>query len=81
MELPPIGGPSNLAFENMLAHTQSLRSLRVKFPVGPLEDMAVAAAVSGLRKKTTLRELKLEFAPGTKTISPILTSLRDNPLL
>jgi hypothetical protein len=52
MELPIQGGPSNLALENMLAHPQSLRSLRVVFPVGPPEDMAMAAVRSGFKKKT-----------------------------
>jgi Ran GTPase-activating protein (RanGAP) involved in mRNA processing and transport len=81
MELPRIGGPSNLAFENMLTHTQSLRSLSLNCPDGLLEDWAVAAARSGLKKNTTLRELTLEFSRGTKTVSPILTSLRNHPLL
>jgi Ran GTPase-activating protein (RanGAP) involved in mRNA processing and transport len=76
-----IGGPSNLALENMLAHTQSLRTLRLDCPVGPLEDIAVAAARSGLKKNTTLRELTLNFPRGATNVSPILTSLRDHPLL
>jgi hypothetical protein len=45
MELPTIGGPSNLALENMLTHTQSLRSLSLICPAGlPGEGIAVAAA-------------------------------------
>jgi Ran GTPase-activating protein (RanGAP) involved in mRNA processing and transport len=80
INFPLIGGPSNLALENMLTHTQSLRSLSLICPFGPLEDIAVAAARSGLKKNTTLRELTLEFSRGT-TISPILTSVRDHPLL
>jgi hypothetical protein len=77
MELPPIGGPSNLAFEHMLAHTQSLRSLTLI--IG--EDIAVAAAQSGLKKNITLRELTLECCRGATTVAPILTSLHDHPLL
>jgi Ran GTPase-activating protein (RanGAP) involved in mRNA processing and transport len=43
----------------------------------------VAAARFGLKKNTTLRELILEvpLADEITTISPILTSLRDHPLL
>jgi hypothetical protein len=78
MELPCRDGPSNRAFENMLTHTQSLQSLSLRIFPGP---NAVAAAVSGLKKNTTLRELTLECSPGPMTISPILTSLRDHPLL
>jgi Ran GTPase-activating protein (RanGAP) involved in mRNA processing and transport len=81
MELPFIGGPSNLALENMLTHTQSLRSLSLRYPDGLLEDTAVAAALSGLKKNTTLRELTLDFSRGTTNLSPILTSLRDHPFL
>jgi Ran GTPase-activating protein (RanGAP) involved in mRNA processing and transport len=76
-----IGGPSSQALENMLTHTQSLRSLSLIYPSGPLEDIAVFAARSGLKKNTTLRELTLAFPPGATTVSPILTSLRDHPLL
>jgi hypothetical protein len=76
-----IGGPPNLALENMLTHTQSLRSLSLICPGGLLEDIVVAAARSGLKKNTTLRELTLEFPYDTTTVSPILTSLRDHPLL
>jgi hypothetical protein len=54
MELPRGGGPSNLAFENLLTHTQSLRSLSLFCPAacpgGQLEDTAMAAARSGLKK-------------------------------
>jgi Ran GTPase-activating protein (RanGAP) involved in mRNA processing and transport len=64
----------------MLTHTQSLRSLSLICPAGGLEDLPMAAASSGLKKNTTLRELTLEVSHGT-TISPILTSLRDHPLL
>jgi hypothetical protein len=81
MELPLQGGPSNLAFENMLTHTRSLRSLSLNCPIRPLEDIAVAAASSRLKKNTTLRELTLEVSQGATTVSPILTSLRDHPLL
>jgi Ran GTPase-activating protein (RanGAP) involved in mRNA processing and transport len=82
INFPLIGGPfnSNPALENMLTHTQSLQSLSLTCSAGPLEDIAVAAARSGLKKNTTLRELTLEFSRGT-TISPILTSVRDHPLL
>jgi Leucine-rich repeat (LRR) protein len=80
INFPRVGGSSNLAFENMLTHTQSLQSLRL-WVGGQLEDMAVAAAHSGLRKNTTLRELTLEVLQGATTVSPILTSLSDHPLL
>jgi Ran GTPase-activating protein (RanGAP) involved in mRNA processing and transport len=74
-------GSSNLALENMLTHNQSLRSLSLDCVDGPLEDWAVAAASSGLKKNTTLRELTLEFPQDATTVSPILTSLRNHPLL
>jgi hypothetical protein len=57
INFPRGSGLSNLALENMLTHTQSLRSLSLIYPSGPLEDIAVAAARSGLKKNTTLREL------------------------
>jgi hypothetical protein len=63
----------------MLTHTQSLRSLRLIFPYALVEDWAVAAAQSRLKKNTTLRELTLEFS--LQTVSPMLTSLRDHPHL
>jgi hypothetical protein len=76
------GEPSNLALENMLTHTQSLRSLTLSCPSGSSQEIAVAA---GLKKNTTLRELKLEFWLefwlSTTTASPIFTSLRDHPFL
>jgi Leucine-rich repeat (LRR) protein len=75
-----IAGPSNLALESMLTHTQSLRSLSLIFPSG-LEHKAVAAVRSGLKKNTTLRELTLEFSWCATALSPMLTSLRDKPLL
>jgi Ran GTPase-activating protein (RanGAP) involved in mRNA processing and transport len=80
IDLPLIGVPSNMALENMLTHTQSLQSLSLVRPAGALED-AVAAAASGLEKNTTLRELTLAFPRGATTVSPLLTSLRDHPLL
>jgi Ran GTPase-activating protein (RanGAP) involved in mRNA processing and transport len=73
--------PSNLAFENMLKHSQSLRSLHLNFPIGCREDKAVAAASAGLKKNTSLQELTLEFSRRETTIYPLLTSLRDHPLL
>jgi hypothetical protein len=60
MRFPLIGGPSNLALENMLTHTQSLRSLRLLIQID-LEEKAVAAVRSGLKKNTTLREVTLHF--------------------
>jgi Leucine-rich repeat (LRR) protein len=75
------GGPSNLALENMLTHTQSLQSLHLNFPVGSLEYKAVAAASAGLKRNTTLRELTLEFSRRYTTVSPLLTSLCDHPHL
>jgi hypothetical protein len=81
IDFPLTAGPSNLALKNMLTHTQSLRTLSLSYPEGLHDDIAVAAARSGLKNNTTLRELTLEFSRGTTTISPILTSLRDHPLL
>jgi Ran GTPase-activating protein (RanGAP) involved in mRNA processing and transport len=81
INFPLIGGPSTLLLENMLAHTQRLRSLSICHPDGLLEDMAVAAASSGLKKNTSLRELTVEFLRGATTVSPMLTSVRDHPLL
>jgi Ran GTPase-activating protein (RanGAP) involved in mRNA processing and transport len=82
MVLPPRGGPSSLALENMLTRTQSLRSLALISRAGRLEDKFVAAASSGLKRNTTLRELTLIFTREDATIVfPILTSLRDHPLL
>jgi hypothetical protein len=82
MEFSFIDGSSNLALENMLTHTQSLRSLTLTFPVGGLlEETALAEVSSGLRKNTTLRELTLEMSEDALTISPLLTSVRDHPLL
>jgi Ran GTPase-activating protein (RanGAP) involved in mRNA processing and transport len=80
INFPVIGGPSNLALENMLTNTQSLRSLGLSYPFGPSsQDLAVAEVSSGLKKNTTLRELRLSWGP--TTISPIFTSVRDHPLL
>ena len=39
------------------------------------------AAACGLKFNTTLRELTLEFSRGATNVSPILSSLRDHPLL
>jgi Ran GTPase-activating protein (RanGAP) involved in mRNA processing and transport len=74
-----IAGLTSLAFESMLTHTQSLRSL--SFICRADEDINVAAASSGLKKNTTLRELTLDFSRCATRISPILTILRDHPLL
>jgi Ran GTPase-activating protein (RanGAP) involved in mRNA processing and transport len=81
IKLPYIGGLSHLAFEKMLTHTQSLRSLSLIESDGLLEDTSVATVRSGLKKNTSLRELTLEFARWETTISSILTSLRDHPRL
>jgi hypothetical protein len=81
IDLPLIDGPSNLALENMLTNTQSLRSLTLICPYGIREDITVAAASSGLKKNTTLREFTLDFSRGATNLSPILTSLRDHPFL
>jgi hypothetical protein len=85
MEFPLIGGQSNLALENMLTHTQSLRSLTLSCPDGLLEDVAVAAARSGLKKNTTLRELTLDLMQGVggerqgaPTFCSLFTSLRPS---
>jgi hypothetical protein len=82
IESPRGGRASNRALENMLTYTQSLRSLSLKCLDDRLEDMFsfVTAVRSGLKRNNTLRELTLEDWRGT-TISPILTSLRDHPLL
>jgi Ran GTPase-activating protein (RanGAP) involved in mRNA processing and transport len=74
-----LDGSSNLALENMLTHTQSLRSL--SFSCRAEEDIDVAAIRSGLKKNTTLRELTLECSQNANTFSPLLTSVRDHPLL
>jgi Ran GTPase-activating protein (RanGAP) involved in mRNA processing and transport len=66
---------SNLALENMLTHTQSLQSLQLC--ISPRQITSLAAASSGLKKNTTLRELTLKFERGA--ISPIFTSLREHP--
>jgi hypothetical protein len=79
---PLISEPSNLAFEKMLTHTQSLRSLKIICRAGPLGDIFVAAALSGLKRNTTLRELTLNAWRGASTtILPILNSLHDHPNL
>jgi hypothetical protein len=82
MELPPNEEFSYPAFATMLAHTQSLRSLTLTNPIGlPLKAIFVAAAEMGLNLNTTLRDLTLELSRDEMTVSPILTSLRDHPLL
>lgn len=71
MELPPVGGPSNLALDNVLIHTQSLRSLSLSFGEnGLLEDKAVATASSEWKKNTTLQEFELRFSLGATNFSP-----------
>jgi Ran GTPase-activating protein (RanGAP) involved in mRNA processing and transport len=77
IDFPLIAGPTSLALESMLTHTQSLRSL--SFFCRAEEDINVAAASSGLKKNTTLRELTLNLLQGATT--PILTSLREHPFL
>jgi hypothetical protein len=73
---------NNLALENVLTHTQSSWSLTLTSPDGPLEDWSVAAASSGLKKNTTLREPTLEVSQGATTVvSQSSTSLPDYPLL
>jgi Ran GTPase-activating protein (RanGAP) involved in mRNA processing and transport len=80
MELPRGDGSSNLALENMLTHTQSLQSLTLSTGSRQLVGRAiVAAASSGLKNNTTLRELTLDFSQGA--ITPILTSLCNHPHL
>jgi Leucine-rich repeat (LRR) protein len=79
MDFLLIGGPSSLAFEHILTHTQSLRSLTLICSAGRLDDIAVAVARSGLKKNTTLQELTLDVS--TTDVSSILTSLRDHPFL
>jgi Ran GTPase-activating protein (RanGAP) involved in mRNA processing and transport len=81
MELPLIGGPSNLALEHTMTHTQSLQSLTLSWPVDRLDGIPLAAAWSGLKKNTTLRELTLVLRGATTDVPSILTSLRDHPLL
>jgi Ran GTPase-activating protein (RanGAP) involved in mRNA processing and transport len=81
MDFPLIRGPSHLALENMLTHTQSLRSLSLRMPPRLNIPVAAASARSGLKKNTTLRELTLELSLCETTVSPILTSLCDHPLL
>jgi Ran GTPase-activating protein (RanGAP) involved in mRNA processing and transport len=81
INLPLIGGPSSLAFESTLTRTQSLRSLTLRCLGGLQEDIAVATTLSGLKMNTTLRELTLDVSRGATTVSPILNSLRNHPLL
>jgi Ran GTPase-activating protein (RanGAP) involved in mRNA processing and transport len=81
INFPVTGGPSSLALENMLTHTQSLRSLSLICTGCRLEDRAVAAYRSGLKRNTTLQELTLEFRWDSTTIPSILTSLREHPHL
>jgi Ran GTPase-activating protein (RanGAP) involved in mRNA processing and transport len=79
IQLPCGDGPSNLAFENMLTHNQSLRSLTLNSMGTRPKDKAVAAFLSGLKNNISLRELTLEFSLGATTLlSPILTSLCDH---
>jgi Ran GTPase-activating protein (RanGAP) involved in mRNA processing and transport len=75
IDVPVIDGPTSLALENMLTNTQSLRSLRLCI------YRSLAAASSGLKKNTTLRELTLELSRCATNVSPIITSLHDHPLL
>jgi Ran GTPase-activating protein (RanGAP) involved in mRNA processing and transport len=82
IQLPLSGGPSSLAFENMLTQNQNLRSLTLRCPSGLQEDIAnMATTLSGLKRNTTLRELTLDFMQGATAVPSILTSLRDHPLL
>jgi hypothetical protein len=81
IDFPVTGGPPNPALENMLTHTQSLRSLSLYLRDDSLENKVVAAASSGLKKNTTLRELTLDFLWEPKAFNPILTSLRNHPYL
>jgi hypothetical protein len=60
INLPPTGGPSTLALESMLAHTQSLRSLSLIYPYE--EGIDVAAASSGLKKNHSTRAHTGSFA-------------------
>ncbi len=81
IRLTPIGGPSFLALENMLTHTQSLRSLNLMYSYGILEEIAIAEVSSGLKKNTTLQELTLEIFRAETNVSPLLTSLCNHPHL
>jgi hypothetical protein len=81
IDFPPNCGPSNLAFRNMLMHTQSLLSLTLICPGRELEGRAVATVQSGLTKNITLRELILDLSRGATNVYPILASLRDHPSL
>jgi hypothetical protein len=57
MQLPRGDGPSSLALENMSTHTQSLWSLSLNCVGARPEDIAVAALLSGLKKKTLYESL------------------------
>ena len=70
INFPPNIRAYSLAFEKMLTHTQTLRSLSLSCPNGTLEDRAVAAASSGLKKNITLREFTLEFSRGMNMSPP-----------
>jgi Ran GTPase-activating protein (RanGAP) involved in mRNA processing and transport len=78
IDFPPNCGPSNLAFGNILTHTQTLLSLNLRIPPRHID---VAAIQSGLNKNTTLQELTLDLSRGATSVYPILTSLRDHPSL
>jgi Ran GTPase-activating protein (RanGAP) involved in mRNA processing and transport len=81
MQLLSTGGPSNQALENMLTHTQSLRSLTLRVPPRHIGKADEAAVQSGLKKNTTLQELTFEFSSRAATVSPILATLHHHPLL
>jgi hypothetical protein len=88
MELPlSASGPSNLAFENMLTNTKTLRSLSLIYEddlfagTADLPGTTKTAFQSGLNKNTSLRELTLSFSRCVATVPPMLISLCDHPLL
>jgi hypothetical protein len=69
ISFPVTDGPSTLALENMLMHTQSLRSFILSTAGRQLEDRAVAAVSSGL-KRTPPYESSHSDVGGIQRLSP-----------
>jgi hypothetical protein len=79
MEFILVGGSSNLVLENMLTHSQSLRSLRLCCPYSLREDIAVATAMSGLKKEHHItRAHTLLFAGWNDCLSDFDQSARPS---
>jgi Ran GTPase-activating protein (RanGAP) involved in mRNA processing and transport len=82
MQLPIIGdGPSNLAFQSMLAHTKSLQALTIIYPDNRFYETDATVFRSGLEMNTSLRELTLTFVQCEETVPTMLNSICNHPLL